>query len=46
MVMTEHEKSSFIYGDSSDHIAVAIRNGNAAQELSISNGTPINLILE
>lgn len=42
---TEQEESPFIYGDSSDHIAVAIRNGNAASELGITNGAPVNLIL-
>jgi S-adenosylmethionine hydrolase len=37
--------SPFIYGDSSEHIAVAIRNGNAASTLGITNGAPVSLIL-
>lgn len=42
---TTEQEGPFIYGDSSDHIAVAIRNGNAASTLGITNGAPVNLIL-
>ena len=42
---TEQGESPFIYNGSSGHLAVAIRNGNAASELGITNGAPINLIL-
>ncbi len=46
---SEHDMTSdeqpFIYGDSSGHIAVAVRNGNAARILGVSYGAPVTLIL-
>jgi S-adenosylmethionine hydrolase len=39
------DTSPFIYGDSSSHLAVAIRNGNAARTLGISVGAPVKLLL-
>jgi S-adenosylmethionine hydrolase len=42
---TENSEGPFIYGDSSNHIAVAIRNGNAAQKLRVAYGNPVNVIL-
>lgn len=35
----------FIYGDSSGHVAVAIRNGNASQSLGINAGAQVTLVI-
>lgn len=42
---TTEQEGPFIYGDSSGHIAVAIRNGNAAKELGIIRGSTVSLML-
>jgi S-adenosyl-L-methionine hydrolase (adenosine-forming) len=34
----------FIYGDSSGYVGIAVRNGNAAQTLSVGFGAPLTLI--
>ena len=34
----------FIYGDSSGYIGIAVRNGNAAQTLSVGFGAPLTLV--
>lgn len=38
------DEQPFIYGDSSDHIAVAIRNDNAARIMSIRRGDPVTFV--
>ena len=35
---------AFIFGDSSGYIGIAVRNGNAAQTLSVGFGAPLTLI--
>ncbi len=36
----------FIYGDSSGYVSIAVRNGNAAEVLGVSIGTPITLLTQ
>jgi hypothetical protein len=38
------DKQPFIYGDSSGHVAIAIRNDNAARTLRVKRGDPVTLI--
>jgi S-adenosylmethionine hydrolase len=42
---TEQSDNPFVYGDSSEHIAVAIRNGNAAKALGVTTGAPVSLLI-
>lgn len=43
---SQHTGSPFIFVDSSNYLAIAIRNGNAARTLNVSCDTPLSLTID